>query len=89
MKNLNSMIYANVRCVYVVLNKVAKVRFFSTLRMKIFFSFHVKICNGNIHEYRKDTYIQALDYSERINKNSIMDHMLLKTNLTLWDNFIL
>ena len=90
MKNLNSMIYAmNVRCVHVVLNKVAKLDIFSTLRMKIFFSFRIKICNGNIHEYRKETYIRALDYSERINKNLIMVHMLLKTNLTLGDNFIL
>ena len=43
MKNLNSMIYAmNVRCVHVVLNKVAKLDIFlDTLRMKIFFSFRI------------------------------------------------
>ena len=38
MKNLNSMIYAlNVRCVHVVLNKVAKLDIFlDTFRIKIF-----------------------------------------------------
>ena len=65
MKNLNSMIYAmNVRCVHVVLNKVAKLDIFlDTLRMKIFFSFritHHKV-SASWQETTKDRLLLEID----------------------------